>query len=118
MVDKRAGGMGLTVGRESFQRPRPRFNGATTVTNQGLAAGAAKFNRLEGCWYGDGGIYFNSTSGGDAKNGDAPGADGFRGGYGQVWCFHPVRQHPRLHHRPDTARPYLCHHRALAPRPL
>lgn len=66
-------------------------NGAATVANQGLAKGAAKFNRLEGCWYGDGSIYFNSTSGGDAKNGDAPGADGFREGYGQVWRLIPGR---------------------------
>ncbi|MGH4014506.1 MAG: alkaline phosphatase PhoX [Pseudonocardiaceae bacterium] len=63
--------------------------GAVTVTQQGLAEGAAKFNRLEGCWYGDGSIFFNSTSGGDAKNGDAPNADGFVEGYGQVWRYIP-----------------------------
>ncbi|WP_395108285.1 alkaline phosphatase PhoX [Actinomadura sp. SCN-SB] len=64
-------------------------NGAATCTQQGLADGGAKFNRLEGCWYGEGSIYFNSTSGGDAKNGDAPNADGFREGYGQVWRYIP-----------------------------
>lgn len=63
--------------------------GAATVTQQGLAQGAATFNRLEGCWYGDGSIFFNSTSGGDAKNGDAPNADGFVEGYGQVWRYIP-----------------------------
>lgn len=63
--------------------------GAATVTEQGLAQGAAKFNRLEGCWYGDGSIFFNSTSGGDAKNGDAPNADGYLEGYGQVWQYVP-----------------------------
>ncbi|MGN9842235.1 alkaline phosphatase PhoX [Nonomuraea sp. H19] len=66
-------------------------NGAQTCTQQGLAKGGAKFNRLEGCWYGDGSIFFNSTSGGDAKNGDAPNADGFREGYGQVWQYIPGR---------------------------
>ncbi|GAA2654466.1 PhoX family protein [Nonomuraea recticatena] len=64
-------------------------NGAPTCTQQGLAKGGAKFNRLEGCWYGDGSVFFNSTSGGDAKNGDAPGADGYREGYGQVWRLIP-----------------------------
>lgn len=63
--------------------------GAATCTRQGLAGGGAKFNRLEGCWYGNGSIFFNSTSGGDVKNGDAPNADGFREGYGQVWQFTP-----------------------------
>jgi uncharacterized protein len=31
---------------------------------QGFAAGAASFRRLEGCWYGDGKIFFLSTDGG------------------------------------------------------
>ena len=65
--------------------------GAATVTQQGLAQGAAKFNRLEGCWHGDGSIFFNSTSGGDAKNGDRPNADGYVEGYGQVWQYIPDR---------------------------
>jgi hypothetical protein len=38
---------------------------------------AARFSRLEGCWYGDGGIYFNATSGGDA-------------GAGQVFKYMPT----------------------------
>jgi secreted PhoX family phosphatase len=46
------------------------------VFDQGLANGGAQFARLEGCWYGDGGAYFNSTSGGDAEA-------------GQVWKFTP-----------------------------
>ncbi|MGH7577145.1 MAG: alkaline phosphatase PhoX [Longimicrobiales bacterium] len=47
------------------------------VLQQGLARGAAIFNRLEGCWYGDGAIYFNSTNGGDQ-------------GAGQVWQYRPA----------------------------
>ncbi|WP_206060819.1 alkaline phosphatase PhoX [Nonomuraea basaltis] len=59
---------------------------------KGLAKGGAKFNRLEGCRYGDGSTFFNSTSGGDAKNGDPANADGFREGYGQVWQYIPGRR--------------------------
>ena len=53
---------------------------------QGWALGAAKFNRLEGCWYADGSVFFVSTSGGDAKSGDIN-PDGYREGYGQVWEY-------------------------------
>ena len=49
------------------------------VFHQGVAGGAAIFNRLEGCWYGDGAIYFNSTSGGDV-------------GAGQVWQYRPTER--------------------------
>lgn len=46
------------------------------VFKQGLAKGGAIFQRLEGCWYGDGSVFFNATSGGDA-------------GAGQVWQYRP-----------------------------
>lgn len=39
------------------------------VFRQGRAQGAASFDRLEGAWYGDGGIYIVSTSGGAARCG-------------------------------------------------
>ena len=39
------------------------------VSRQGFAAGAARFERLEGAFPGDDGIYFVSTSGGDAGAG-------------------------------------------------
>ena len=39
------------------------------VFRQGHAKGAASFDRLEGAWYGDGGIYIVSTSGGSARCG-------------------------------------------------
>jgi secreted PhoX family phosphatase len=48
------------------------------VYNQGAAKGGARFARLEGCWSGDGGIYFHATSGGDAAA-------------GQVWRYQPGR---------------------------
>jgi len=47
------------------------------VYKQGIAAGGATFARLEGCLYGNGRIYFDSTSGGD-KN------------LGQVWEYRPT----------------------------
>ncbi len=47
------------------------------VFNQGFAAGAARFSRLEGCWYGDDSIYFVATDGGNAEA-------------GQVWRYRPI----------------------------
>lgn len=46
------------------------------VFRQGWALGAVAFQRLEGCWYGDGNVYFNATAGGNA-------------GAGQVWAYRP-----------------------------
>lgn len=50
------------------------------VYDQGFIKGGAVFRRLEGCWYGNGSIFFSSTSGGDA-------------GEGQVWEYQPNGQH-------------------------
>jgi uncharacterized protein len=55
---------------------------------QGYAQGGALFNRLEGCWEDSGSIFFVSTSGGDAKNGDVN-SDGYQEGFGQVWEYRP-----------------------------
>ena len=46
------------------------------VFNEGFESGAAVFRRLEGCLYGNGQIFFTSTSGGDRK-------------LGQVWEYTP-----------------------------
>jgi secreted PhoX family phosphatase len=54
----------------------PRVDAAYCF-NQGFAHGGAIFSRLEGCCYGDGAIYFNATSGGNA-------------GAGQVWKYTPT----------------------------
>jgi secreted PhoX family phosphatase len=48
----------------------------SAVFREGVSKGAAIFHRLEGCWYGDGTIYFDATAGGDA-------------GAGQVWQYRP-----------------------------
>jgi secreted PhoX family phosphatase len=58
--------------------------------SQGWAKGGAKFNRLEGCWEDQGTIFFVSTSGGDAKNGDVN-SDGYAEGFGQIWAYRPGR---------------------------
>lgn len=49
------------------------------VFKQGQAKGGSMFSRLEGCWYGDGQIYFDATSGGAARA-------------GQIWQFDPETQ--------------------------
>lgn len=61
------------------------------VFAQGRAKGGALFNRLEGCWEDHGRIFFVSTSGGDAKNGDVN-PDGYEEGFGQVWEYRPSRR--------------------------
>jgi secreted PhoX family phosphatase len=66
-----------------------------SVFNQGYNKGGAKFNRLEGCWYEDGSVFFVSTSGGDAENGDVN-TDGYREGFGQVWEYRPSPRHDGL----------------------
>ena len=47
------------------------------VRAQGIALGAARFGRLEGAFFGNGRLYVNSTSGGNA-------------GLGQVWEYTPA----------------------------
>jgi len=46
------------------------------VFKQGAAKGGSTFSRLEGCWYGNGLIYFDATSGGAARA-------------GQIWQYDP-----------------------------
>lgn len=47
------------------------------VFKEGIRKGAARFDRLEGAWWGDGGVFFHSTNGGDAR-------------LGQVWHYRPL----------------------------
>jgi hypothetical protein len=69
-------GAPLPVTWVDITNPNPPGTSSTAVFSQGLAAGGARFSRLEGCWYGNGSIYFAATSGGNA-------------GRGQVWEFRP-----------------------------
>jgi uncharacterized protein len=93
-VDLREGqtrGERLPVRWARIDEPDPELTSvgdSRSTFNQGWAKGGAKFNRLEGCWEDDGTIFFVSTSGGDAKNGDVN-TDGYREGFGQVWAYTP-----------------------------
>ncbi len=70
---------------------------------EGYAEGGAKFNRLEGIWWGTDSVFFVSTSGGDAKNPEAPNADGYREGYGQVWEYRPLESRLVLAYQSPSA---------------
>jgi uncharacterized protein len=75
-------GAALAVVWIPIDDPDPDLEGgATEVAAQGIAAGGALFNRLEGIWYDrrTHSFFFNSTSGGDAA-------------YGQVWQYDPRRE--------------------------
>ena len=63
--------------------PDPVDPGTNSVFSQGFAAGGARFGRLEGAWYGQGRIYFVSTSGGNV-------------GQGQIWEYDPAGDRLRL----------------------
>jgi uncharacterized protein len=70
-------GVPLPVEWVRIDNPNPPGQGSNAVYDQGFAKGAAIFTRLEGCWYGNGAIYFDATDGGEA-------------GAGQVWEFKPA----------------------------
>ena len=72
-------GVRLPVRWVDIGDPDPRENGnnPTAIFDQGFVQGAARFARLEGCWYGDESIYFHATNGGDAE-------------VGQVWRYQPA----------------------------
>lgn len=54
----------------------PGVGDPAAVFAQGFGKGGARFSRLEGCWWGDGGVFFHATNGGDAN-------------VGQVWFYKP-----------------------------
>ena len=54
----------------TIDQPDPDVRaGQPNTVNQGIAKGGAQFARLEGAWYADGVVYFVSTSGGPASQG-------------------------------------------------
>jgi secreted PhoX family phosphatase len=61
------------------QAHTPETTDGHGVFMQGFAQGGASFTRLEGCWYDSGNIFFTSTNGGIA-------------GEGQVWQYDPRRE--------------------------
>ena len=62
---------------------------AVFVGDQGRAAGAAGFSRLEGAVYTRHEIYFTSTQGGGAKERGPQTLTGYGRGAGQVWSYNP-----------------------------
>jgi secreted PhoX family phosphatase len=73
----------------TIDEPDPNVaGGEASVFQQGLNKGGASFRRLEGCWYGDGKIFFVSTDGGPAT------ASGT--GEGQVFVYDPRRETLRI----------------------
>ncbi len=80
---------GQAVGRWQSVRwldiddPDPEEGGPSSVFTQGGDRGGARFARLEGAWYGAGRIFFVSTNGGDAQQ-------------GQVWELDPTADRLRL----------------------
>ncbi|MBW3610854.1 MAG: PhoX family protein [Actinobacteria bacterium] len=71
-------GRSLPVRWVDISAPDPDLEGgASNVFDQGADAGGARFNRLEGIWWGEDSCFFNSTSGGNA-------------GLGQVWEYRPL----------------------------
>ena len=69
----------LPVSWVDIDAPDPRgvWGDTAAVFAQGFTKGGARFSRLEGCWWGDGGVFFHATNGGDAK-------------VGQVWFYKPT----------------------------
>ena len=57
--------------------PGGAWEDSSSVFRQGFDLGGASFARLEGCWWGDGGVFFQATNGGVARA-------------GQVWHYRPV----------------------------
>lgn len=58
------------------------------VALQGYALGAGNFARVEGCWFGDGKVFFNATAGGAAASEGRDDSEVRRGnGNGQVWMY-------------------------------
>lgn len=66
-----------------IERPDPEKGALDRTFDQGFAKGGARFIRLEGAWHGEGRIYFTSTSGGAA-------------GQGQVFELDPAAETVRL----------------------
>ena len=96
-LDMREGqevGRRLPVTWVDIDEPDPEYvdlDDPRGVFQQGYAKGGALFNRLEGCWEDGGHIFFVSTSGGDAKNGDVN-TDDYAEGFGQIWEYRPGRR--------------------------
>jgi hypothetical protein len=67
------------------------------VFTQGESAGGSIFSRLEGCWFGNGLVYFDATDGGAAKA-------------GQIWQYDPQTEKLKLlFESPNKPTPTRCY---------
>jgi len=66
-----------SVGTDGGSDGAPILGDEMGVFKQGLAKGGSMFARLEGCWFGNGCVYFDATSGGAARA-------------GQIWRYDPA----------------------------
>ena len=66
--------------------------GTVSVRRQGQAKGAAVFFRGEGCWYGNGLVYFVSTQAGPSAPENLPVPPRNGRGNGQVWAYDPAKE--------------------------
>ena len=75
---RQAVGRPLPVKWVTIDNPDPKDAVGDTgaVFEQGRAQGGARFSRIEGCVYGDGGVYFSCTNGGAVE-------------LGQIWHYRP-----------------------------
>jgi hypothetical protein len=64
--------------------PQSAERDGVALFRAGTARGGARFQRLEGCFWSDNGVYFVSTNGGDAAS-------------GQVWFFRPDGDGGEIH---------------------
>ncbi len=69
--------------------------GETTTVQQGIAAGGASIARGEGIWFGNGRVYFVSTSGGPVGEGQV-----FELDPEERASADPLRQHRHQHPQP------------------
>lgn len=70
--------------------------GQVGVRYQAQAKGAAVFFRGEGCWYGNGLVYFVSTQAGTPAPENLPSPPNSGRGNGQVWAYDPAEETVKL----------------------
>ena len=87
----------------TIAQPNPLGSNINAVFEEGYAKGAVLFNRLEGIFYADRSVFFVSTSGGNAKNGDVNSGTTdearrpYPEGYGQIWEYRLDDDQRQLH---------------------
>ncbi|OLP18013.1 phosphatase [Leptolyngbya sp. 'hensonii'] len=85
----------LSVEWVQIDNPDPNSESASTgvgVRYEAQAKGAATFFRGEGCWYGNGLIYFVATQSGPPAVQNLPSPPGNGRGNGQVWAYNPAKE--------------------------